>query len=142
MQNAKQERIEDEGKLHHWEKAKQPKWRKIQSVERSTAAGIACRWRNCLNSISKALDIKVGTCHYLLSTLMDRGFVAQPARDRRYRLGNKILELSRSHMRQCDSADIAILDHAGAVAGPFSCSMLSMRVMTSWTRNCAKMVLR
>jgi len=91
----------------------QPLRRKIQSVERALSllellaeapSGIR------LNDISKSLALNVSTCHHLLSTLVDRGYVAQSRRDRAYFLGNKVVELSGSRMRQFNLADTAIGD--------------------------------
>jgi len=91
--------------------AGQPVRRKIQSVERALSllellaeapGGVR------LNDISNAIDLNVSTCHHLLSTLLDRGYVAQSRKDRSYFLGNKVLELSGSRMRQFDLADLAM----------------------------------
>lgn len=91
----------------------QPLRRKIQSVERALSllellaeapSGIR------LNDISKSLSLNVSTCHHLLCTLVDRGYVAQSRKDRVYFLGNKVMELSGSRMRQFDLADLAIGD--------------------------------
>ncbi len=90
--------------------------RKIQSVERALSllellaeASDGIR----LNDISNDLGLNVSTCHHLLSTLMDRGYVAQSGKDRVYFLGNKVLELSGSRMRQFNLADLAMKDLRG-----------------------------
>ncbi|CCQ75118.1 putative transcriptional regulator, IclR family [Magnetospira sp. QH-2] len=88
-----------------------PARRKIQSVERALSllellaeAHGGAR----LNDISKTLELNVSTCHHLLSTLMDRGYVTQSGKDRAYFLGNMVSELSGSRMRQFDLADVAM----------------------------------
>lgn len=107
MQNARQ--VQDATAILDLEQAAQPQRRKIQSVERALLLlELLAEGKLRLNAISKAIGINVSTCHHLLSTLLDRGYVAQSAQDRSYSLGNKILELSRSHMRQFDIADIAM----------------------------------
>ena len=107
MQNARQ--IQDATAILDLEQAAHPQRRKIQSVERALLLlELLAEGKLRLNAISKALGINVSTCHHLLSTLVDRGYVAQSAQDRSYFLGNKIPELSRSHMRQFNIADIAM----------------------------------
>jgi len=90
-----------------------PARRKIQSVERALSLlellaeatdGIR------LNDIANTLGLNVSTCHHLLSTLMDRGYIAQSGKGRVYFLGNKVLELSKSRIRQFDLADVAMPD--------------------------------
>jgi len=94
----------------------QPVRRRTQSVERAlsllelladTAGGIR------LNDISATLGLNVSTCHHLLSTLVDRGYVTQSRLDRKYFLGNKVMELSGSRMRQFNLADVAMADLRG-----------------------------
>jgi len=94
----------------------QPARRKIQSVERALSllellaeATDGVR----LNDISSTLNLNVSTCHHLLRTLMDRGYVAQSGKDRAYFLGNKVSELSGSRMRQFNLADVAMADLRG-----------------------------
>lgn len=111
MLTAKQKTIEDNGSSSELSAARQPARRKIQSVERALSllellaeatGGVR------LNDISNTLGLNVSTCHHLLSTLMDHNFVAQSGKDRAYFLGNKVLELSRSRMRQFNLADAAM----------------------------------
>jgi len=107
MPTAKRKSIDEDissSEIH----AKLPMRRKIQSVERALSllelladAPDGVR----LNDISNTLGLNVSTCHHLLGTLMDRNYVAQSGKDRAYFLGNKVLELSRSRMRQFNLAD-------------------------------------
>jgi len=87
--------------------------RKVQSVERALSLletlAVAIDGVR-LNDLSKALNLNVSTCHHLLSTLMDRGYVAQSGKDRLYFLGNKVLELSGARMRQFNLAETAMAD--------------------------------
>ena len=109
MDNARHVQVKEEATVLDLKKSPQPQRRKIQSVERALLLlELLAQGRLRLNAISKALDINVSTCHHLLSTLMDRGYVAQSVQDRSYFLGNRILELSRSHTRQFNIADIAM----------------------------------
>jgi len=90
-----------------------PARRKIQSVERALSllellAEAADGVR--LNDISNALNLNVSTCHHLLRTMMDRGYVAQSGKDRAYFLGNKVVELSGSRIRQFNLAEVAMPD--------------------------------
>jgi len=85
--------------------------RKIQSVERAllmleilAEADGEVR----LNEIARKMDLNVSTCHSILNTMVDRGFVAKSSKDRSYFLGNKIVELSGSRMRQFDLTAIAM----------------------------------
>ncbi|GAB6054352.1 IclR family transcriptional regulator [Magnetospira thiophila] len=88
-----------------------PVRRRIQSVDR--ALSLLELLANAhggarLNQISQDLGLNVSTCHHLLSTLMDRGYVAQSGRDRAYFLGNMVSELSGSRLRQFDLSDVAM----------------------------------
>jgi len=87
--------------------------RKIQSVERALMLlEILADSRDelRLNDISKAAGLNVSTCHTLLSTLVEHGYVSQSAQSRTYFLGNRILELSRSRIHQFDLAQAAMDD--------------------------------
>ena len=85
--------------------------RKVQSVERALnllellaeSPGGAR-----LNDISRRLGLNISTCHHLLSTLMDRGYVAQSGKDRAYHLGGRISELSGARLSQFDLASLAM----------------------------------
>jgi IclR family acetate operon transcriptional repressor len=87
--------------------------RKIQSVERALAMLellAEARGPRRLGDIAKTLGLNVSTCHHLLGTLLEHGYVAQSAQGRTYFLGNKILELSGSRMRQFNLADVVMDD--------------------------------
>lgn len=60
-----------------------------------------------LNEISAATELNVSTCHHLLTTLAERGYVSQNPRGRTYFVGNRILELSVSRSRQFNLVDLA-----------------------------------
>ncbi len=84
--------------------------KKIQSVERAllmleylAKTGGPARLRD----ISQFLGINVSTCHHLLSTLMDHGFVDQAA-GRGYLLGSKMAQLAGCEADQFDLSDIAL----------------------------------
>ncbi|BAR99982.1 transcriptional regulator [Blastochloris viridis] len=85
--------------------------RTIQSVERAldileVLATGADEMR--LNEIARATHLNTSTCHHLISTLLDRGYVGQNPRGRTYFLGNKTLELSRSRAAMIDLVQIAM----------------------------------
>jgi len=87
--------------------------RRIQSVERALSLiELLADAKNGvrLNDISEILGLNVSTCHHLLGTLMDRGYVAQSGKDRVYYIGNKVMELSGSRVRQFDLADVVMED--------------------------------
>ncbi len=61
-----------------------------------------------LNEISAATGLNVSTCHHLLTTLAERGYVSQNPRGRTYFVGNRILELSVTRSRQFNLVDLAL----------------------------------
>ncbi|MEO1199481.1 MAG: IclR family transcriptional regulator [Pseudomonadota bacterium] len=61
-----------------------------------------------LSEISARTGLNISTCHHILATLADRGYVGQQPRDRSYYLGNRILELSSSRIRQFNILDMAL----------------------------------
>jgi len=61
-----------------------------------------------LGEIAIATDLNVSTCHHILLTLMNRGYVAQHSRGRAYFLGTKIHELSSNRARQFSLAESAM----------------------------------
>lgn len=63
-----------------------------------------------LNEVAAAANLNISTCHHLLTTLMERGYVGQNPRQRTYYLGNKIIELSSARVRQMDLVEIATPD--------------------------------
>ena len=88
------------------------KRKKVQSVERALLLlefladkGEPVRLRD----ISQFLNINVSTCHHLLSTLMDRGYVDQ-AEGRSYLLGSKIAQLAGYRDNRLDLVGVAIDD--------------------------------
>jgi len=85
--------------------------RTVQSVERAfdILEFLAGSEREVqLREISKVTGLNVSTCHHLLSTLVKRGYASQNPRGRTYFIGNKILELSDSRLRQFNILDIAM----------------------------------
>lgn len=87
--------------------------RKIQSISRAldvletlAQAGTEVT----LSEISERTGLNISTCHHILATLQDRGYVSQNPRGRGYFLGNRILELSSSRLRQFNLVDIAMPD--------------------------------
>ena len=85
--------------------------RTIQSVERAldileVLATGADEMR--LNEIARATHLNISTCHHLISTLLDRGYVGQNPRGRTYFLGTKTLELSRARAAMIDLVQAAM----------------------------------
>lgn len=60
-----------------------------------------------LNEVASAARLNISTCHHLLTTLLERGYVGQNPRQRTYYLGSKIIELSSVRVRQMDLVEIA-----------------------------------
>ena len=91
--------------------AAKPKSRRlVKSVER--ALGLlellaASDGKLRLNTIAGRMGLNVSTCHHLLSTLVEHGYVGH-AQDRTYFLGNKILELSGSRIGQFSLVEAAM----------------------------------
>lgn len=55
-----------------------------------------------LTEISTIAGLNVSTCHHLISTLYNWGYVARGARSKTYVLGSRILHLSAACLRQVD----------------------------------------
>lgn len=55
-----------------------------------------------LTEIAAAADLNISTCHHLISTLFDWGYVARGTSSRSYVLGSRILHLSAACLRQVD----------------------------------------
>lgn len=89
------------------------KSREIQSVARalnileilSKAQGEEKVDEMQLSEIAMATDLNVSTCHHILLTLMNRGYVAQQKPGKAYFLGTKIHELSTMRARQISLAE-------------------------------------
>ena len=78
---------------------------RIQSVDRAmlileTIA--ASPQQAALGDIASAAGLNVSTCHHLLATLVDRGYVAKVPGRGAYVLGSRILQLSQACLRQVD----------------------------------------
>lgn len=85
--------------------------RTIQSVDRAldvlevlAAAGGELP----LNAIAERAGLNVSTCHHLLTTMANRGYVDRNHQGRTYFLGTKILDLSSSRVRQFNILDVAM----------------------------------
>jgi len=109
MANIRQGRREGRGAVGGSQRPR----RTIQSVERAidiletlSMSGGEMR----LNEIASSTGLNVSTCHHLLTTLFERGYVDQNPRRRTYHLGHKVLELSSSRLCQIDLLDLAILE--------------------------------
>ncbi len=90
--------------------------REVQSVARalnilevlSKAQGEEKVGEMQLGEIAIATTLNISTCHHILLTLMNRGYVAQHRRGRAYFLGTKIHELSSNRARQFSLAASAM----------------------------------
>jgi IclR family acetate operon transcriptional repressor len=87
------------------------KRRTIQSVARAldiiellSRAGDEMR----LNDIASETGLNLSTCHHLIGTLVQRGFVAQNPRGRAYYLSGKLAELSSARARQLNLLEEAM----------------------------------
>jgi IclR family acetate operon transcriptional repressor len=77
----------------------------IQSVDRAVMlleAIAEAGGETTLTSLSKRTGLNISTCHHLLSTLVNRGYVAKVPVRRSYALGARILYLSNACLRQVD----------------------------------------
>lgn len=61
-----------------------------------------------LNDVAGRVGLNVSTCHHLIATLVDRGYVGRNPRERTYVLGARILELSRSRAATVDVVQTAM----------------------------------
>lgn len=91
------------------DRSKRKPKRLVRSVER--ALGLmellaSTKGKLRLNRIASEMNLNISTCHHLLSTLVEYGYVGH-TEDRAYYLGNKVLELSRSRIGQFNLVDIA-----------------------------------
>ncbi len=85
--------------------------RTIQSVERaldileilaSASGGMP------LNKLASEANLNASTCHHILATLANRGFVGRASHARNYVLGSRITDLSESRLKQFNLVDIAM----------------------------------
>jgi IclR family transcriptional regulator, acetate operon repressor len=77
----------------------------IQSVDRAVMlleAIAEAGGETTLTELSRRTRLNISTCHHLLSTLVNRGYVAKVPVRRSYALGARILFLSNACLRQVD----------------------------------------
>ena len=77
----------------------------IQSVDRAVTlleAIAEAGGESTLTELSHRTQLNISTCHHLLSTLVQRGYVAKVPVRRSYALGARILYLSNACLRQVD----------------------------------------
>lgn len=77
----------------------------IQSVDRAVTlleAIAEAGGETTLTELSRRTRLNISTCHHLLSTLVNRGYVAKVPVRRSYALGARILYLSNACLRQVD----------------------------------------
>lgn len=75
----------------------------VQSVERALRLLdiiAVCGGEANLTKLSELSGLNISTCHHLLATLLDAGYVAKPHGKRTYVLGSRILFLSTACMKQ------------------------------------------
>ena len=61
-----------------------------------------------LKEIARKTGLNVSTCHHLLATLVNRGYVGRSRLGRLYFIGGKVSELSRRRLDQLDVAEQAM----------------------------------
>ncbi|HVY58817.1 MAG TPA: IclR family transcriptional regulator [Xanthobacteraceae bacterium] len=93
----------------------------IQSVDRALVlleALAAAGGETTLTSLSRTSGLNVSTCHHLLSTLAQRGYVAKRP-GRTYALGARVLHLGHSFLKQVDLPQRArpVLDRINVTTG-------------------------
>ncbi len=59
-----------------------------------------------LGELAQASGLNVSTCHHLVTTLVERGYVLRTGRNRGYMLSSKLQELAERSQRKLDIADI------------------------------------
>ncbi|NJL08939.1 MAG: IclR family transcriptional regulator [Methylacidiphilales bacterium] len=83
----------------------------VQTVERALdildVLGAASNGMR-LNDVAGRVGLNVSTCHHLIATLLERGYVCQNPRGRTYFLGTKMLDLSRSRAEMIDVIQSAL----------------------------------
>lgn len=86
--------------------------RSVASVERAcdVLALICADARRTLGvkELSLALGLSMSTVHRLLAALVNKGFVAQEAGSRKYRIGPKILDFTLNYLRHLDLREVAL----------------------------------
>ncbi|MDB5623001.1 MAG: Transcriptional regulator, IclR family [Devosia sp.] len=81
----------------------QPSQKSIQSVDRALSIIEALSSSNSslmLNEIATLADINLSTCHHLVKTLVNRGYVIYAGRSRGYSLSSKLSALSQRSTRE------------------------------------------
>jgi IclR family transcriptional regulator, acetate operon repressor len=77
----------------------------IQSVARALSlldALARAGGESTLSVLAAEAGLNISTCHHLMATMMRRGYVAQGAGKRAYRIGTQVLRLSQVCLRQVD----------------------------------------
>ena len=102
--------------------AKSPHRGSIQSVDRALSlleALAEAGGEASLTDLSRRTKLNVSTCHHLLSTLVNWGYVAKVPGRRSYALGARVLYLGHACLRQVDlpRRAQAFIDHINQVTG-------------------------
>jgi len=102
--------------------AKSPNRGSIQSVDRALSlleALAEAGGEASLTDLSRRTHLNVSTCHHLLSTLVNWGYVAKVPGRRSYALGGRVLYLGHACLRQVDlpRRAQAHIDRISAVTG-------------------------
>lgn len=87
--------------------------RRIQSVERAlTILEILATAPDALalGEIAQRAGLNVSTCHHLVATLVERGYVLNAGRNRGYMLSSRLQELTEMNARKADISDFARTD--------------------------------
>jgi len=87
--------------------------RRIQSVERAlTILEILAAAPDALalGEVAHRAGLNVSTCHHLIATLVERGYVLNAGRNRGYMLSSRLQELTEMSARKADISDFARTD--------------------------------
>ncbi|SIO48497.1 transcriptional regulator, IclR family [Rhodovulum sp. ES.010] len=87
--------------------------RRIQSVDRAlTILEIlaAAPEALALGTVAERAGLNVSTCHHLIATLVERGYVLNAGRNRGYMLSSRLHELTEVNARKTDLSDFARTD--------------------------------
>ncbi|TCO70839.1 IclR family transcriptional regulator [Rhodovulum euryhalinum] len=90
--------------------------RRIQSVERAlTIIEILAAAPDALalGEVAARAGLNVSTCHHLIATLVERGYVLNAGRNRGYMLSSRLQELTETNARKADLSDFARTDLIG-----------------------------